>query len=198
MTQWRERGVSDQLTVQTKVSVVEGHVLEDQNLHISYWGQRPVEVGARYAVVQRERTAVAVYGGAIIDGVGRNIIYAPPGRGAVDLALRLLAGRSIKVLGREAFGEAQVARLFRNGMPDEMRLDATVGVEVARAWQVLVQAYAGRAERDFAKPVWLKGEVSVVRRVGETWRVQAGWRQTLTGRHVPVDRGPVMALWRDF
>lgn len=201
VTQWRERGVSDQLTVQTKISMVEGRFVETdlygEDLHFAYWGQGPIEVGARYAVVQRERTAVAVYGGAIIDGIGRNTIYAPPGRGGVDWELRLLAGRSMKVLGRETFGEVQAARLFRGGMADEMRLDATAGVEISRAWQVLVQTYAGRAERGESRPLWLKGELSVVRRLG-AFRVQAGWRRTLAGRHVPVDRGPVLALWRDF
>ncbi|WP_269713753.1 hypothetical protein [Caulobacter sp. NIBR2454] len=202
VSQWREQGLSDQLTVQTKVSVVEGRFVETnpysgEDLHFAYWGQGPIEVGARYAVVQGERTAMAVYGGAIIDGVGRNIFYAPPGRGSVDWELRVLAGRSMQVLGREAFGEVQAARLFRSGVADEMRVDATVGVEVARAWQVLIQTYAGRAERDYAKPLWLKGEASIVRRLG-SWRVQAGWRQTLTGRHVPADRGPVVAVWRDF
>lgn len=130
--------MSDPLTVQTKISMVEGRLVETgpnfgEDLHFAYWVQGPIEVGARYAVVQRERTAVAVYGGAIIDGIGRNTIYAPPGRGRVDWELRLLAGRSIKVLGRETFSEVQAARLFRSGMADEMRLDATAGVEISRS-----------------------------------------------------------------
>lgn len=111
--------------------------------------------------------------------------------------MRLLAGRSITVAERAAFIDVQLARLARSGLSDETHLDLTLGMEPAAGWQVLAQAYAGRAENRPDESSWLKLEVSATRRVG-VWRLQAGWRQTVAGRAVPLERGPVLALWRAF
>ena len=93
--------------------------------------------------------------------------------------------------------EAQLARVWRSNLPDETRLDATMGVHFGERWLLLSQVYAGRADAETFRAEWLKAELSVVRQVGD-WRVQAGWRQTIAGREAPMDSGPVLALWRRF
>jgi len=60
---------------------------------------------------------------------------------------------------------------------------------------VLGQAYGGVTDSGGAR--WLSVETSVVRRFGP-WSLQAGWREAVVGREIPVARGPVLAVWRRF
>ncbi|MDB5456811.1 MAG: hypothetical protein JWP92_2396 [Caulobacter sp.] len=187
-----EHGLTGRLTVQGKLGVTRGH-----DPAIGYDGRGPTELGLRYAVLRTDRSAVSLYAGAIEGGVGRNAGYAAPGVGGADLELRLLAGRSGAWRARPVFAELQLARLDRRGLPDEDRLDATLGLEPRRDWLLLVQAYAGRARTTPIQPRWLKLEASAVRRFGP-WRLQAGWRAAVAGQESPIERGPVLGIWRSL
>lgn len=187
-----EHGLASRLTFQGRVGWTRG-----EDGFADYAGRGPLELGLRLALLRDERSAVSLYVGGGYAGEGRNAGYAPPGEGGADLEVRLLAGRSIVVAGRAAFFEAQVARLNRSGLPDETHLDLTLGLKPDDRWMLLAQAYAGQADRDPVSPLWLKLEVSAVRRVGD-WRLQAGWRQSVAGRDSPAEAGPVFAVWRSF
>ncbi len=187
-----ERGLTRRLTLQGQAGWTRG-----EDGFADYAGRGPLELGLRYNLVRSGRSAVSVYVGAALAGEGRNAGYAPPGAGGTDIEARLLAGRSLAFAGHAAFVDLQLARLDRTGLPDETRLDLTLGVEPTDRWLILVQTYAGQAGDGPGDPRWLKLELSAARRVGE-WRVQAGWRQTLTGRSTPVESGPVFAVWRSF
>lgn len=187
-----ERGLTDRLTLQAKAGLTRG-----QDRFVRYEGRGPVELGLRYAVVARPRTVAAVYLGAAEAGVGRNAGYAAPGQGRADLEARLLLGRSAATRRGEIFTDLQIARLRRSGLADETRLDATLGFRPSRNWLVMTQTYAGKTDSRLQKARWIKAEMSVVRNLGD-WSVQAGWRQTLSGRAVAKDGGLVIAVWRGF
>lgn len=187
-----ERGLTGRVTLQGKLGWTRG-----EDAFVAYEGRGPVELGLRYTVLRGERSAVSLYAGAVLAGEGRNAGYAAPGAGTTDLEARLLAGRSGTFRGRPVFAEAQLAWLDRSGLPDETHLDLTLGVEPSPRWLMLTQVYAGRAEDEAAGPVWLKLELSAVRRFGD-WRLQAGWRESVAGRDSPAERGPVFAVWRSF
>ncbi|HEX8233130.1 MAG TPA: hypothetical protein VF559_07290 [Caulobacteraceae bacterium] len=189
---WVERGLTSSLTFQGRASYGQG---EDGAL--SYGGRGPIELGLRQVVFRRKRALVSLYAGYAAPGEGRNAGYALPGQGNGDWELRVLVGNSRRYFGKEAFEEVQLARLWRSGLPNEVRLDSTVGVHLSRKWMVLAQTYSGMAEAEPVRPWWFKGEASLVRRAGP-WSFQAGWRQTLAGRDVPIDSGPVIAVWRRF
>lgn len=187
-----EHGLTGRITLQAKASYVRG-----EDIFSEHRGRGPTELGVRYALLKGPRTAVSLYAGAVLAGEGRNAGYATPGQGESDLEIRVLAGRSGLFLRRPIFAEVQAARLSRNGLPDETRVDTTVGFEPAEGWLLMTQTYAGRAEQEPVAPMWLKSEVSVVRTLGP-WRVQAGWRASLAGIESPAERGPVIGLWRVF
>ena len=187
-----EHGLTDRLTLQLKAGVTEG---SDPFVH--YSGRGPAEIGLRYAVYNGPVGVLSVYAGAVAGGVGRNAGYAPPHTGEGDLELRVLAGRNASLWGRPLFGEVQVARLFRRGLPDETHLDVTLGWAPAAHWLVLAQSYAGRADSHPVAPEWVKAEASVVRHLGP-WSVQLGWRETAWGHEAPLEKGPVIGLWRRF
>jgi hypothetical protein len=187
-----EHGLTERITLQGKLGWTQG-----EDLFSSYQGRGPIDLGARYAVLKAPRTVVSLYAGVSIPGEGRNAAHAPPGAGEADLELRFLAGRSGTLWKRHLFAELQLARLARDGLPDETRVETTVGWHPARDWLLLFQNYAGRAEAQPLAPLWLKSEVSVVRDLGK-WRLQAGWRTTQLGVEMPNQQGPVLALWRRF
>lgn len=187
-----EHGLSERWTLQA-----EGALTRGEDAFLRYEGRGPVSLGVRYNLIRRERTVVSLYAGAVAAGQGRNAGYAQPDQGEGDVELRLLAGRSAVWRGRPVFAEVQAARLERSGLPDESRLDATLGVDVTPNWLLLLQSYAGKADGGADAPAWGKAEASLVRRVG-AWRVQAGYRTSYFGRNAPLERGPVVALWRSF
>jgi len=187
-----EHGLTKRITLQGKLGWTRGDGLFDK-----YEGRGPIDLGARYSLFKGKRTVVSLYAGATFAGEGRAAAYRQPGEGGTDAELRFLAGRSGTLWKRHLFGELQVARLAREGLPDETRVETTVGWHPARNWLLLFQNYAGRAEAEPVAPMWLKSEVSVVRDLGR-WRVQGGWRSTAIGVEMPNQNGRVLALWRTF
>jgi hypothetical protein len=191
-----EYGLTDRLTVQVKGDWQDG---EDQ--FIDYEGRGPIEAALVWQVWRDDRTALSLQGGYASAGDGRNAGYAAPGVGDGDWEVRASLGRSFRGTGRgrfrsdRTFVEVQAARRFRDGLPDEVRADATVGSHFGDRWLVLGQAYGGQTDGGGAR--WLSLETSVVRHFG-TWSVQAGWREAVAGRETPVARGAVLAIWRRF
>lgn len=185
-----EHGVTPRLTLQGKVGVTRG-----RDRWVDYEGRGPIEAGVRWTVRRDDRSSLAVYVGAGEAGAGRNAGYATPGQGSLDLEARVLYGRSGVWRGREVFVDLQAARLKRQGLADETRVDATLGVRPAKRWLLLAQTYAGRTDRGEVSARWVKTEISVVREFGD-WSLQAGWRDTASGREVVRDRGMLLSLWR--
>ena len=190
-----EYGVTDRLTLQFK-----GDWQDGRDAFVNYEGRGPVEIGVTWQVWRDDASAVSLYGGYASAGDGRNSGYAAPGVGDEDWEARASAGRSFQTGGGRwrpdrTFVEVQAARRFRRGLPDETRIDATIGGHIGDDWMVLGQAYGGLTDGDRAR--WLSVETSVVRRIGP-WSLQAGWRETVVGREIPVARGPVLAVWRRF
>jgi hypothetical protein len=185
-----EHGLTPRLTLQAKAGVTRGH-----DRWVDYSGRGPIELGLRWAAYRDDRSSLAVYVGAGEAGAGRNAGYAAPGQGSLDLEARVLYGRSATWKGREVFVDLEAARLKRQGLADETRIDATLGVRPAKNWLILAQTYAGQADRSPVRSRWVKSELSLVRAFGD-WSVQAGWRDTPMGRETPRDRGLVLAMWR--
>lgn len=191
-----EYGLTDRLTVQVKGDWQDG---EDQ--FVDYEGRGPLEVALVWQVWRDDNTAISLQGGYASAGDGRNAGYAAPGVGGDDWEARASIGRSFGGAGAgrmrlgRTFVEVQAARRFRDGLPDEVRADATLGAHVGDRWLLLSQAYAGQADDGGAR--WLSLETSVVRHLGD-WSVQAGWRETVAGRETPATRGLVVAVWRRF
>lgn len=190
-----EYGLTDTLTVQAKGDWQDGH-----DAGFDYQGRGPVEVGVAWQVWRDDNTAVSLYGGVAEAGDARNAGYALPGQGGRDYEIRASIGRSIQReearFGPEnMFAEVQLARRVREALPDETRLDLTVGTHVGQNWMLLGQAFGGVADNN--GPRWLSLETSVVRHFGD-WSLQAGARRAVWGQDSPAHEGVVVALWRRF
>lgn len=190
-----EYGLTERLTLQVK-----GEWQQGQDAFVRYDGRGPVEIGARWQAYRDDDKVVAVYAGYAQGGAGRNAGYAAPGAGDSDWELRGLVGRSWHSDGRRwaprrAFAEAQVARRWRQGLPDEVRVDLTAGAHLNDDWMLMAQGFGGATDGEGAR--WLSVEVSAVRHFG-AWSLQGGWRQAVAGRETPVARGPIISVWRRF
>ncbi|MGH7019449.1 MAG: hypothetical protein ACREEY_06205 [Brevundimonas sp.] len=190
-----EYGMTDRLTLQFK-----GEWQSGRDDYADYEGRGPVELGVRWQAYRGDHGVVATYAGYAQGGAGRNAGYAPPGAGDSDWEARLLAGRSFDGSGltwapQRSFVEAQVARRWRQGLPDEVRLDVTAGAHVSENWMLMAQGFGGRVDGDGAR--WLSVEVTAVRDFGD-WSLQGGWRQAVAGRDTPVAGGPIIGVWRRF
>lgn len=190
-----EYGLSDRFTFQFK-----GEWQSGEDAFVDYDGRGPLEIGVTWQAWRDDHGAASLYAGYADGGEGRNAGYAVPGQGDHDWELRGSVGRSFNGWSGSwaptgSFVELQAARRMRQGLPDEIRIDATAGAHFSDDWMVLAQAYGGQA--DDGGPRWLSVEASVVRDLGD-WSLQAGWRQAIAGRETPESGGPVIALWRRF
>lgn len=190
-----EYGLTERLTLQFK-----GDWQDGKDFFVDYEGRGPVEIGLNWQAWRDDRTAVSLYAGYADAGEGRNAGYAAPGEGRGDAEIRLSVGRNLQGEGgpwtpERSFVEVQTARRMRAGLPDETRLDLTVGGHFGRDWMVLGQAFGGMTDGDGAR--WLSVETSVVRRFGD-WSVQAGRRDAVAGRETPASSGWILAVWRRF
>lgn len=188
-----EHGLTRRVTLQGKLGWTRG-----DDRYSSYDGRGPIELGARLVLLRTPRTVVSVYGGGVLAGEGPDTAHAARKSGDPGVEVRLLAGRSGTLWRRyHVFGEVQLAQLTSRTLPEQTRVETTIGIEPRRRWLLLAQTYAGREDQRPTAPLWLKSEWSVLHDVG-SWRVQAGWRASQIGVESPVARGPVLALWRTF
>lgn len=191
---WAEYGLTDRLTVQVK-----GDLQAGEDGGITYEGRGPLELGATVQIWRNNRTAVSVYGGYADAGDGRNAGYAQPGVGKADWEVRASVGHAFGGGGRleqnRSFTDIQVARRLRDGLPDEIRGDFTLGTHLGQHWLILGQAFGGVSDGTDVR--WLSMETSAVRHFGR-WSLQAGWRQSVAGQQTPVANGAILALWRRF
>lgn len=189
-----EYGVSDRLAVRLRTDWQDG-----EDAFVDYQGRGPLEVGAAWQVWRDKTGAIALYGGYAEGGEGRSAGYAAPGVGDREWEARLSLGRSLDDVAARwgmpsSFVELQAARRLRDDLPDETRIDATLGARLNEGWMLLGQAYGGAADEGAR---WLSFEGSVVREL-DGWSFQAGWRRTAAGREAPIMQGPVVAIWRRF
>lgn len=190
---WVEYGVSDRVTGLLKVQWQ-----DVSTAHHSFSGWGPAEVGVRVQAYRGERTVASVQASYGDGGKARSVYWAEVSQGKNEAEIRLLLGRSVSVV-YPAFVEAQVAYRWMEGIPDEVRTEATAGVHVAPRWTVIGQVYTGKTQgnRRLSDVQWTKLEGGLIHRQGD-WSAQVGWRHTVDGRNFPRASGPIVALWRRF
>jgi len=165
-------------------------------------GLSSLEFGGRYAL--HDGADYILSAGASLEGLGRgrrDDFDSVFGRQGTDADLRVYFGRNLRVAGQDAFLDVQAARHFRQYNPDQWRFDATLGLKPSPRWMVLMQGFAGRADKQAGYAVaWLNGEVSLVRGFGAHSQtcVQLGVRRTVSGRNVPQVTALVASLWRRY
>jgi len=123
--------------------------------------------------------------------------------GSVDGEIRFNLGSKLKLWRVTGFLDTGVAYRGRmNRFRDELRSDTTLGINVSRSVQLLVQSFTvitvGPGRTTAFQGQMTKAELSVLYRFAPRWGVQLGGLATLTGTGVPRERAGVAALWYSF
>ena len=184
-----EHGWTKTLTIQGDLR----QILSQDNLGYAP-NRTTADLGLRWTPYKRGPWVISLYaGGAVLAAKDKAQLAMSDSRSA-NLEARALIGREIMVLHHRGFAELQVAQLSHNGHFNEERVETRFGLDVAKDWQVFAQTYAGTRTNQSR---WSKAELSLVRKVGPI-RLQAGWRQSVSGQSAAVESGPVLALWYRF
>ena len=117
--------------------------------------------------------------------------------------LRLLYGRNYKLLGLDGFADLQVAeRWIRRPRPNEMAIDATLGLWLTPKTLAMVKSYniisGGGGQPPYTFYRMHKLEFSIVRRITKRWSLQIGAFISPFGQNIVDERGVGSAIWYRF
>ncbi|WP_017932480.1 hypothetical protein [Robiginitomaculum antarcticum] len=167
-----------------------------------YSGFGPTELALRRTLWRNEKTIVSAQGGVIFAGGGENIPDRALGIGGTDYEARLLLGRSLMMGSRRGFAEAQFGyRVRSEGLPDEWRLDATLGFRLVESVQIMGQIFAIQSQpaifpqREYFS---VKGQASIVWDRAANRSYQLGLYQTLAGETIVKETGLVFSIWQRY
>ncbi len=165
-----------------------------------YAGPGYSDFGARLRLGQGEDWVVSVQVVGRAPGAGGSSSRAAVGYTDWEADLRLLAGRSFQLWGLDAFVDLQVAQRERFGPPpSEVRVDATLGVEVMPGWLVLAQSFNVMSEGagdgpDFDLSYdYYKAQAGVLVTVDARLTLEAAAFTTYLARNFPQENGLVLA-----
>lgn len=193
-----EYGVSDGLTA----------ILGTQFLAVTVTGAAPAQYagpgysdfGARLRLGQGEDWVVSVQAVGRAPGAGGSSSRAAVGYTDWETELRLLAGRAFPLWGLAAFMDLQVAQRDRYGPPpSELRLDATLGVEVMPGWLMLLQSFnvisegAGEGPDFDLSYDYYKLQAGALVNVDAHLTVEVAAFTTYLARNFPQENGIVLA-----
>lgn len=166
-----------------------------------YAGPGYTDMGARLRLLEGDNWVVSAQMVARAPGVGDAQSPAATGYRDWEADVRLLAGGSFKLFGRPAFLDLEFAQRQRFGdPPDEFRLDATLGVEVAPGWLLMAQSFNVISEGCGAAPdfdrsyAYYKAQIAGLVAVDAHLSVGLAGFTTLIARNFPQERGAVLAV----
>ena len=161
------------------------------------------DIGLRLRLWQKKGWVGSVQGSVRAPGGGDPLAPANGGDTEWELDGRLLLGRGMQVLERNAFFDMQLGYRHRFGDPaDELRLDLTSGIDVMPKLLAMVQSFnsvsIGTPQGDFLSTREHKIAASAVWRVDESWSLQIGGLMTPSGQNAIDERGLFVSVWRKF
>jgi len=114
--------------------------------------------------------------------------------------LRLLYGRSFKLLRRDGFIDIEAAqRWIERPRPDEGTVEATAGFWISPRYLVMLQSFNtfawGSAKPPYEPYRLHKLQASLVQRLTRRWAIQTGVFYAPAGRNIVQERGVVTTIW---
>ncbi len=177
---------------------------DDSNLGIA-----DVELFIRQRVWQNDAWVVSIQPLVKIAGPYDDRDTPQLGNGQMDMELRGLVGHTFSVAERYHFANLEVGYRKRFENPtDEVRVDGTLGMRFTEDWMVLAQTFNTLSiDSVAASPVLVtnstdfdlhKLQLSVVHTIDDTWSVQLGGFQHVSGENTGAGGGAVFSVWMTF
>ncbi len=167
-----------------------------------YIGLGPTEIALRRTVWKNDNTILSAQGGVIFAGGGENIPDRSLGEGGTDHEARLLLGRSLHFGARRGFAELQAGyRARSDDLPNEWRLDASLGIRPVDNVQIMGQIFAIQSEEAIFpnrqyQSVKLQTSLIWDRSFGHSY--QFGLYQTVAGETIVKETGLLLSLWQRY
>ena len=182
-----EHGLTDKTTVVLQSSYQDIQFTAGVDV-VNFSGIGESYAGLRRVFWQNGKWVASAQAGVIFAGSGETISDADLGAGSTNYEGRFLVGRSFKLAKKDGFVDIQAAYRYRPGIqPDERRVDATIGWQASKKFQILAQGfYTGSEEQfEFARPnTRLKLQGSVVYNHNPKTSYQIGLYKTVAGRNI--------------
>jgi hypothetical protein len=161
------------------------------------------EVGGRFQFLRGNAWVLSGQTTVRVPGTNDTSNPAAIGYTGVETDVRALFGYSFAVGAMPAFIDLQLAQRFRAGAPpDELRLDATFGLQAAPRWLLLAQSFnvisEGSGSPPFASYDYYKLQLSAVYALTPALSLQAGAYTTYAGSNALQENGLVLGAWFRF
>jgi hypothetical protein len=193
-----EYGVSDRLTAIAAPGLQHVDIAAPTDARRTGLGY--TELGGRYRLLQAESWVVS--GQATVKVPGTNATSNPAAIGytGIEADIRGLVGYGFALRGMPAFVDLELAEHFRAGAPpNELRADATFGVQVAPQWLLLAQSFnvvsEGAGAAPFASYEYYKLQLSTVYSLTAALSLQLGGFTTYAGRNALQENGVIFGAW---
>jgi len=159
-------------------------------------------IGLRRVFWRNGEWVVSAQAGVIFAGSGEAISDADLGIGKTHYESRFLLGRSFKLAKKDGFVDIQAAYRYRPGnLPDEQRVDATLGWRPQEKFQILAQGFYTGSEEQFeiSRPnTRLKLQGSVIYTHNPKTSYQIGLYQTVAGRNIVKETAFFISAWKKY
>lgn len=198
---WFEYGLTDRLTAIVAPGLQHVDIAapnDSQRTGLGY-----TEFGGRAALLQGNSWVASGQATMRVPGTNDTSNPAAIGYTGVETDLRALFGATFAVYGMASFVDLQLAQRFRAGAPpDELRIDATLGIRPAERWLVLAQSFnvisEGGGSPPFARYEYFKLQLSAIYALTPALSLQVGGFSTYAGRNALQENGGVLGLWYRF
>jgi hypothetical protein len=193
-----EYGITDRFTVMAAPGLQ--HVDIDAPTDARRTGLGTTELGGRYRLLQADSWVVSGQATLRLPGTNDTSNPAAIGYTGVETDIRGLVGYGFALRGLPAFVDLQLAQRFRSsGPPDELRADATFGLQVAPQWLLLAQSFnvvsEGAGAAPFASYAYSKLQLSAVYSLTAAVSLQFGGFTTYAGRNALQENGVIFGAW---
>ena len=170
------------------------------NVQFSGFGE--TSVGIRHALFHGKKSVVSLQANVIFAVPGETVSDADLGIGSTQYESRMLIGRSFKIKQKDGFVDMQAAWRMRPGdVPDEWRVDATVGWRPMSNIQVLAQSFyaSGKERIDVSRTnERLKVQGSIVFDKNTKTSYQIGMYSTITGKTIIKEKAFFIGVWQRY
>ena len=163
------------------------------------------QLGVRYNFLNHEKWVLSGQLSGLISGGGEVFPDADLGSSGNGFEIRALAGHSYVLAGKKGFAELQAAYRGRGGaIPEEWRLDATVGIEPRERLKIIGQGFYSRAENGLLDVDRVRGNqslklnLSAVYQRKENRSLQIGYYQTVWGKNIVREKALTAGIWQRF
>jgi hypothetical protein len=204
-----EYGLVDRLTVIVAPRFIRSSMDPPTDQTSSGFGH--TELGARYLLARFDPAAegfwrgsvVSVQGSALVPGSVSEIDPLLGEEALAEYDLRLLWGTAFASGGWTGYLDLQAGyRLLEGSDPDEVRVDATLGLRPRPDVTLMAQAFlVSTVEPGTPQNPdgwYLRGQIGAVYDIDARWSVQAAVNQVLAGRNALAETGGLLGIWHRF